>query len=166
MLFVSITIGLFQPSTIFKPNIFQIRPTKMKKITTLLMLMILLTSHSLSAQTKDAWLLKSKHQKTAAWIMLGGGATLFIVGGVVAAHGLFDALTLQPDKANDNLGAGGVLAITGGAAMLVSIPLFIASSKNKHKAMELTFTNQQVPAIVKNIEGNKSIPSRSLRFKL
>ena len=49
----------------------------MKKITTLLMLMILLTSHSLFAQIKDTWLLKSKHQKTAARIMAGGGTTLF-----------------------------------------------------------------------------------------
>ena len=138
----------------------------MKKITTLLVLMILLTSHSLSAQTKDTWLLKSKHQKTAAWIMLGGGTTLFIVGGVVAAHGLFDIFTLQPDKANNNLGIGGVLAITGGAAMLGSIPLFIASSKNKHKAMNLTFANQRMPALVKNITGNKSIPSICLQFSL
>ena len=137
----------------------------MKKITTPLLLMILLTSHSLSAQTKDTWLLKSKHQKTAAWIMLGGGTTLFIVGGVVAAHGLFDIIS-DPDKVNNNLGVGGALAITGGAAMLGSIPLFIAASGNKHKARNFTFTNQPIPALVKNITGNKSIPSISLQFNL
>ena len=137
----------------------------MKKITTQLTLLILLASHSLRAQTKDTWLLKSKHQKTAAWIMLGGGTTLFIVGGVVAAHGLFD-LVSDPGKADNNVGVGGVLAITGGAAMLGSIPLFIASSKNKHRAMKLTFTNQPVPALVRNITGNKPVTSISLQFNL
>ena len=29
------------------------------------------------------YLQKSKHQKTAAWILLGGGAVLFIVGAVI-----------------------------------------------------------------------------------
>jgi hypothetical protein len=137
----------------------------MKKITILLMLMFLLTSHSLYAQTKDAYLLKSKYQKTAAWTMLGGGTTLFIVGGVVAAHGLFDVVS-DPGKPDNNLGVGGVLAIIGGATMLASIPLFIASSKNKHQAMSLTFTNQALPALVRNVTRNKPVTSISLQFNL
>jgi uncharacterized membrane protein len=137
----------------------------MKKIITLLMLMILLTSHSLYAQTKDTYLLKSKHQKTAAWIMLGGGTTLLIVGGIVAAHGLFDIFS-SPDKASNNPGIGGILGITGVVAMLGSIPLFIASSKNKHKAMSLTFANQPLPALVRNITRNKPVTSISLQFNL
>jgi hypothetical protein len=133
----------------------------MKKIITLLLLMMLLTSCFLSAQTKDTYLLKSKHQKTAAWIMLGGGTTLFVIGGVLAADGLFSL-----DKTNNSFRLGGTLAITGVAAMFGSIPLFIASSRNKHRAIYLSFANQRMPALVKNITGNRSIPSISLQFSL
>lgn len=138
----------------------------MKKITILLLLMILLTSHCLPAQTKDTYLLKSKRQKTAAWIMVGGGTTLFFVGGIIGAHGFFDLLTGQFEEANNNIGLAGILAITGGAAMLGSIPLFIASSKNKHRAMSITFSNRQLPALVKNTMGRRSFPSIGLQFKL
>ncbi len=100
----------------------------MKQIIILQVLMVLLTSQ-LSAQTKDNYLLKSKHQKTAAWVMLGGGTTLLVVGGIVGAHGFFDLLNGQFEEANNNVGLAGILSITGGAAMLGSIPLFIASSK-------------------------------------
>ncbi|TMI86735.1 MAG: hypothetical protein E6H06_20540, partial [Bacteroidetes bacterium] len=34
---------------------------------------------------KQDYLQKSKHQKTAAWIMLGGGAILFSVGSILSA---------------------------------------------------------------------------------
>lgn len=128
--------------------------------------MILFTSHYLSAQTKDYYLLKSKHQKTAACIMVGGGTTLFVVGTIIGDHGFFNLFSGQFDKANNNIGLAGILDITGGAAMLGSIPLFIAASKNKHKAMNLTFTNESMPAMVKNITGNKFIPSISLKFNL
>lgn len=138
----------------------------MKKINSLLFLLFVFTFCSLSAQTKDSYLLKSKHQKTAAWILLGGGTTLFIVGGIIASQGLADIFTLDPDKGSNTLGIGGVLAATGGAAMLGSIPFFIAASKNKYKAMQLTFINQPLPAIVKNMMGNTSVPSITLHLNL
>ncbi len=128
--------------------------------------MILLTSYSLPAQTKDYYLLKSKHQKTAAWIMLGGGTTLLAVGGIIGIRGFSNLLSGQVDKAGNNVGLAGLLDITGGAAMLGSIPLFIASSRNKHKAMIITFGNQPLNALVKNIMWRRSLPSIGLQFKL
>ena len=101
----------------------------MKSTTTLLVLMILLTSYPLSAQTKDNYLLKSKHQKTAAWIMLGGGAGVLIVGGIVGAHGFFDVFTGQFDKADNNLALAGISDVTGCGAMLASIPLLLCQQK-------------------------------------
>ncbi len=135
----------------------------MKKITALLLLMILLTAFSLSAQTKNDYLLKSKHQKTAAWVFLGGGTGLAIIGGLVGLHGVVD---LVDGQQNNKIETGGILEITGGAAMLGSIPLFIASSKNKRKAMSITFSNQPLPALVKNTMGRRSFPSIGLQFKL
>src|SRR6185312_1736365 len=138
----------------------------MKSIPVVMLLMILLTSHVSPAQTKEDYLTKNKHQKTAAWIMLGGGWGLGIAGVVVGLHGTVDLLSGQFDKAGNNLGAGGILIIAGGAAMLGSIPLFIASGKNKRKGMSLTFTNQPTSALVKNIMGNRYVPSISIKFNL
>ena len=138
----------------------------MKSITALMMLMILLTSHVLSAQTKNDYLTKSKHQKTAAWIMLGGGWGIGIAGVVVGLNGTADLLSGQFDKAGNNIGAGGILIIASGAAMLGSIPLFIAAGKNKRKGMSLSFTNQPTSALVKNITGNRYVPSVSVTFNL
>ncbi len=138
----------------------------MKSITALMMLMILLTSHASSAQTKVDYLTKSKHQKTAAWIMLGGGFGLGIAGDIIGLNGTVDLLSGQFDKAGNNVGAGGILIIAGGAAMLGSIPLFIASGKNKRKAMSLSFTNQPTSALVKNIMGNRYVPSISVKLNL
>jgi len=82
--------------------------------------------------TKEDYLQKSKGQKTAAWILLGAGATLI----AIAAPGnvSFDILP--------------VLAIGGSAAIIGSIPLFIAAGKNKRRAMAMTvnFNIQQTPA--------------------
>ncbi|MEP7232245.1 MAG: hypothetical protein ABI691_18425 [Ginsengibacter sp.] len=138
----------------------------MKKITALLLLMILLTSQSLFAQTKDDYLLKSKHQKTAAWVMLGGGTSLLVAGGIIGIRGFANLLSGEVDKAGNNVGLAGLLDITGAAAMLGSIPLFIASSKNKRKAMSITFSNQPLPALVKNTMGRRSLPSIGLQLKL
>ncbi len=138
----------------------------MKSTTLLMMLIILLTAHSLFAQTKDDYLLKSKHQKTAAWVMLGGGTTLFIVSGIIGIHGFANLLNGEVDKAGNNVGLAGLLGITGTAAMLGSIPLFISSSKNKHRAMSITFSNQPLPALVKNTMGRRSFPSIGLQLKL
>ncbi len=138
----------------------------MKSAILLMMLIILLAAHSLSAQTKDDYLLKNKHQKTAAWIMLGGGTTFVAVGGIIGIRGFSNLLSGEVDKAGNNIGLAGLLDITGGAAMLGSVPLFIASSKNKRKAMSITFSNQPLPALVKNTMGRRSFPSIGLQFKL
>lgn len=72
--------------------------------------------------TKQDYLQKSKNQKTAAWILLGAGATMI----AIAAPG------------NVSLDIVPVLAVGGGAAVLGSIPLFIAAGKNKRRALAMT----------------------------
>ncbi len=68
--------------------------------------------------TSDYLLKKSKRQSTAASILLAGGAAL--VGTSFSAE------------------SAGVIAIVGTLSALGSIPLFIASSKNKRKARNMT----------------------------
>lgn len=72
-------------------------------------------------QMQRDYLTKSRQQQTAAWILLGAGATMI----AVAARGniSFDVLPV--------LVVGGVGGIGG------SIPLFIASGRNKRKARQV-----------------------------
>ncbi len=98
-------------------------------------------------KTKEDYLKKSRHQKTAAWIMLGGGALLAVAGfGAGVAEGVNYAL----GDRDPNTGAGSVLATVGSLSMLGSIPLFISASHNKHKAANLTFDMQKVPLPFQN----------------
>ena len=108
---------------------------------------------------------KAKKQKTAAWILLAGGVGLFIVGeSIIVNEGA--------KEFSNNLGAsiGGIITLgygytpppkvthstiapvmvySGIGAMLGSIPLFIASHKNKREARlilkdETVFFNPQL----------------------
>ncbi|MEO8765940.1 MAG: hypothetical protein ABI416_16685 [Ginsengibacter sp.] len=59
-----------------------------------------------------------------------------------------------------------ILVITGAAAILGSIPLFIAASKNTHKALNFSSNDQPIPSLVKNMIGNRFIPSIRLPLNL
>jgi|SRR6187402_2996343 len=71
---------------------------------------------------KTDYLAKSKSQKTAAFILLGIGVTTL----TIAAVGDLD------------LDALGAVVVVGGVATIASIPLFIASGKNKKRAINMT----------------------------
>lgn len=77
---------------------------------------------------------KGKRQTTIAWVMVSGGGvlTMFSLAKAVAAGTLAVATggLLQSDK---GYGGGGILIGLG--AMVGSIPLFVAGSKNKNKAL-------------------------------
>jgi len=102
---------------------------------------------------------KAKRQKTAAWICLGAGSALLITGTIIAANkvendlvSIFFSEEPEPDHSGET-----VLLLAGGTAAIISIPLFVASSKNKHKA-SLMIANQKtafgVPkGVGKNITG-------------
>ncbi len=137
----------------------------MKSIKTLLVLIIFFTSHLLSAQTKEEYLSKSKRQKTAALIMIIGGTVTATAGIVSAVAGSVDRAFGSPG-ADRGETASSILAITGAAAILGSIPMIVASGKNKKRAMNLTLTNQPIPAIVSIITKQRSLPSIALRFSL
>jgi hypothetical protein len=105
------------------------------------------------SQTKQDYLQKSKNQKTAAWVLLGGGAAL-LIGGV--AWGSSDWEATGPS----------VLFVAGGLSMLGSIPLFISSGKNKKRAISMSFKNEKVPWPLTNNVTNHSLPSITLKLSL
>lgn len=77
------------------------------------------------------YLEKSRKQKTAAWILLVGGGVISSIGMVVGMSEMFtDLFDAAPDHGN----AGPALLVVGVASMAGSIPLFIASGKNRRKA--------------------------------
>jgi hypothetical protein len=116
--------------------------------------------------TKEDYLKKSKNQKTAAWVMLIGGTVLTTIGvGVALGSGLDCAYGVPDCDNNQTLPA--ILTITGGAAMLGSIPLFIVADKNKKKAMSAVLIIEKMPAI--RFSGSvkyQSYPAISLRLPL
>lgn len=117
------------------------------------------------ALTRQDYLQKSKYQKKTAWILLGGGALLSISGYMVL---ISDETYEQAIRNLDVTGplVGYVFFYAGNAAMLGSIPLFIASSRNKKKAMRLSFNMETTPQIHKKTLVSSPLPSLTLKIGL
>jgi len=132
----------------------------MKKNIICILLMVLATT-ALSQQnnpapifTKQDYLKKSKNQKTAAWILAGVG-TLSVI---------FGTIEVNPDYGENNNSS--FFLVGGLVAIGASVPLFIASAKNKKKGMSLSFKNNTVPRLRNNNLNYSSVPSISLRVGL
>ena len=102
------------------------------------------TNDSLPSIQKD-YLQKSKNQKTAAWILLGGGfalsTTSILIATPKAAEDMtygFYGLFAGEQVPQNNYTAESILLVAGTVAMLGSVPLFIASGKNKKKALNMS----------------------------
>jgi len=110
------------------------------------------TTHT-SQSTQGDYLQKSKHQKTAAWILLGGGIALAVTGVAV-------------DASNWESSAGDVLIVAGAVSVLASMPLFIAAGKNKRKAMSLStqLEIQNVPLRRQIFLAKCSCPAIAIKF--
>ena len=137
----------------------------MKKVTICTMLLIF-SATSFSQQTNPAttfskqdYLKKSKRQKTAAWILLGGGA-------VVGFVGLTQLNFAGSDNGEVNNTPGAVLFFTGVASVITSIPIFSAAKRNRNKAMSMSFKNQSFPQLQNNKFAYKAIPSLTLKISL
>ncbi len=90
---------------------------------------------------KDYYLRRCKRKKTCAWIFLGVG----VVSTGFAALGVPTAL----DGPAESPG-GSFFLITGLVAFAISIRLFIVSSKNKKKSMELSYNSEKIQLPDKN----------------
>ena len=106
------------------------------------------------ALIKADYLKKSKTQKTAAWICLGGGVAMFGLAGIVYG-------TMESDGGYTLIGG---LFLIGTAAIITSIPLFIVSGKNKHKA-NLLITSQS-SLFISPVAVSKTITGLTLSISL
>jgi len=125
-------------------------------------MLLIFSASSFSQQTnsqptlnKQDYLKKSKNQKTIAWVLLGGGVALG-TGAIIWGTSNIFSTSSGPD----------ILLVTGGACMLGSIPLFIASSRNKKKGLSLSFKNEMIQKLQRDSFVNLSIPSLSLKINL
>lgn len=76
-------------------------------------------------------ILKSRSQKSTAFIMLGLGAATTALGAIVFEENF----TVLGESNNNAVTGSVVMAIAGGLSMLGSIPFFVASANNKQKAI-------------------------------
>lgn len=106
--------------------------------------------------TKQDYLQKSKQQKTVAWVLAGGGSALSIIGGLkfldeaVKVRNSVIPLPGQPLPDEAKVNGAGILMLIGGVAIVGSVPLFVASGKNKKKATAVSFKNIPVRVLQKH----------------
>lgn len=101
--------------------------------------------------TREDYLKKSKEQKTGAWVLLGIGAASL----AIAAPG------------NVSFGTLGTLTVIGLASAVGCITLFIASGRNKQKALNASayFKFEKLPSISHAGIAVQSYPAISLKIK-
>lgn len=135
----------------------------MKKIIVVTMLLIV-SATTFSQQTKPSPVLtkqdyqkKRSNQKFAAWALFGGGGAVLLIT-VLSNVGLDWG---GPKKSFPAATVG-----IGALCMASSIPFFIASSKNKRKAISMAFKNETIPRLQNGSFINKPVPSLSLKISL
>ena len=106
---------------------------------------------------KTDYLVKSKNQKTAAWVLLGGGTALIGIGFLIGD---------SKNSTFDDAATGAVLGGIGFLSTIGSIPLFIASGKNKRKAMKAntSIKMETAPSFQKQFFKQNSYPAFSLNL--
>ena len=110
---------------------------------------------TLPSQAKNDYLQKSKSQKTAAWIMLGGGIALAVAGTAVTA--------------SDWESTGGpAMMVIGAACVVGSIPLFIAAGKNKKKGLAASASLKivKMPVDQQTVFVRRAYPALSIKMDL
>ena len=123
------------------------------------------TTTSKPPLTKADYLKKSKSQKTGAWLLVGGGVAMMAI-----------ALTIPIKESNDPFvmmyngytGGGAILSLIGALSALGSIPLFIASARNKRVANRTTafFKMEAIPVVGQTGFVSRPYPALAIKINL
>ena len=116
--------------------------------------------------TETDYYKKSKKQKTTAWVLLGSGVALF-TGGLIAHYNYINNHD-DPFAGLTEVTTGEIVATVGLFAVVGSIPLFIASSKNKKKAKAASvfIDMEKAPVLEGTVFSNQSFPAFGVRISL
>ena len=107
--------------------------------------------------TSADYLQKSKNQKSAGWVLLGGGTAL-VAGGLLIGN--------RKESSFDDAATGAVFGALGVISALGSIPLFLASGRNKRKAASLAYLKFENPLMVQAGTRFISYPAACLKINL
>ena len=140
-------------------------------------MLIILSAQAFSQQTtsltKADYLQKSKRQKTTAWILLGGGIATAITGIIIYDHAYNKAAKDDPLLTLFSLGTnvnptGAIISLAGSLTSIGSVPLFIASAKNRRKAKSLSagFKIERTLFIRGYVIAKTNYPALSLKINL
>jgi hypothetical protein len=111
----------------------------------------------LPLNAREDYLRRSKRQKTTAWILLGTGIALMVSG--------FIAASAQDEGVDAGIA---LIFITGPGIIssLVSIPFFIASARNKRKAMNVSpAIGLQRSPVLPSATGYRAYPAVGIAVK-
>jgi len=123
-----------------------------------------------STFSKQYYLQKSKSQKTTGWILVAGGTTMFVAGGIILAEGIgnevTDAFGGTGESHSGDVILGSVLMLGGIAADVGGFVLFHNSKKNARMAAAISFDNQNILLPHQNGLSLRYQPSISLKIML
>lgn len=114
---------------------------------------------------------KSQSQKKTGFILLGAGGAALILGGVLAISGTEEVvncigtLNCSSNDGNEWV-AGSILALTGGLAMVSSVPFFISAGNNKQKAAQLSLNKKAIYLPRNTHNGPRTYPALELSIPL
>src|SRR5687768_3952317 len=135
------------------------------KQTLIILIMLLIALQTFSQDTdslrsnfrKDL-LLKSKNQKSGAWVLLGGGSAL-IAGGLLLGN--------RKESSFDDAATGVIIGAVGVLSALGSIPLFLASGRNKRISTgSAHFKLETVPLTLQSPLQFRQYPAACLKINL
>lgn len=147
----------------------------MKKTITIALL-LMLAGHSFAQQTnpkeqftKQDYLQKSKSERTTALILLGTGTAAFF-GGMAIYSKALDKAAEKPYGTFLSFGnadpTGAIICFLGSVTAIVSIPVFISSSKHKRMGLSLSLTNEKISSIAKANLKNNYFPAVAVKLAL
>ena len=128
-------------------------------ILTLFLFSIKLLGQSIqkSDYSKEYYLDKSKSKKTTAFILLGSGFALTVIG-ATAFESAWNS------ESNSSTDVKGTVMLGGVGLLLTSIPFLISSGNNSRKAASISLNNQNFPVLKEGSYVLNSSPCLSLKL--
>ena len=117
--------------------------------------------------SEEGYLKKSRAQKNAGWLLVGGGVGLFVIAGATAANNLnIDPFGTPSSGSTRDETFSTVLAVAGVGAILGGIVSFISAAQNKKKAASLSLNHRPLLLPVGSTLVKRRQPAISLKIPL
>lgn len=105
----------------------------------------------------EDYIQKSKRQKTTAWILLGAGVAMITTGLLLQSNDN-DLNNLTQDITGIGIGGAGIVCT------VISVPVFLASTRNNHKAAALSLKMEKTMQLQNNKLAQTQYPAISFKI--